>query len=210
MIPFDNREVSELFRGFGMKIIFILVVLLSAGPVTAQVRSNLEIMDSLVTVSVASNPVKSSFSGPVNLVINIPSEYQYFESRIAAAFKNINENITYNNQRSGNFILYSLESVTVEYREAGDNGFFSGRDFSRVINFRYSIVASEGSSGALRTLSYADQISEEDFAGAGSNIYPFTVAGLPEGSSWGYLLEPAIATAASAIVVYLFFSVRNN
>lgn len=86
-----------------------------------QVSSNISVMDSLIAESVAAYENQNSDGEPVHLAINLPGEYSYFEAKILKAFKNKYGAINYGGKREGNFILYSLESVSVEYLPNEEN-----------------------------------------------------------------------------------------
>ncbi|NUN08812.1 MAG: hypothetical protein HUU54_06520 [Ignavibacteriaceae bacterium] len=176
-----------------------------------QVSSNISVMDSLIAESVAAYENQNSDGEPVHLAINLPGEYSYFEAKILKAFKNKYGAINYGGKREGNFILYSLESVSVIYLPNEENSLFSQQKYKRKVNVRYKIVSAAGAGkDAGGELTHNDVITEDDLPELGNPVYPFTITPVPEENSWGYLLKPAIATAASAILVYLFYTVRNN
>lgn len=191
--------------------ILFLILLVIPRVAAGQVSPNISVMDSLILKSVAVYENQYLGGEPVNLAINLPGEYAYFEAKILKAFKNKYGTINYGGKREGNFVLYSLESVYVEYFPDEENSLFFPQKYNRKVNVRYKIVsAAAGGGDAEGILVYNDVITEDDLPKLGNPVYPFTIAAAPEDNTLGYLLKPAIATAASAILVYLFYTVRNN
>lgn len=198
-------------RKLNLTLIGLLVILLSAANIYGQVKTNLEIMDSLIGKSITDSKVKADIAGSSELAINIPADYSYFEAKILSAFRDKIPAIKYSNRREGQFILYSLELLRLEYRILSVGSFFTSNEYQRKISLKFSIKSSLSEEGeSSQELEYTDTIAEDDVKLIGNTVYPFTLAPLPDDEEWGYLLKPAIATAASAILVYLFYTVRNN
>ena len=103
---------------------------------------------------------------------------------------------------------YAIEEVKVDYRRA------RGKRIDRAVTLalRYTLTAPDGR--LLREErcrdTRADTIHRNDLAQVESTPFPETQASPPEAGWRRRYLEPVVITGATAIGVFLFFSLRSN
>ncbi len=109
---------------------------------------------------------------------------------------------------------FTLIELKVRYRHGNRDGFFGKRTIERSVSTVLAGKVYRTSSGELYYAgtvekSAKDQIAIDDFPRVEHEQINVTHGTLPTGGFMKKILEPAVVITATAIAIYLFFSVRS-
>ena len=105
-------------------------------------------------------------------------------------------------------LVYQIDEVRVDYQRQGRKRI--QRDITLAL--RYSFTNNNGQllSEERCTDSFTDVLDRNEVAAVESDAYPETKGDPPETGWVRRFLEPTVLTAATALTVYLFFSLRSD
>jgi hypothetical protein len=206
----------------GLIFLFLIVGLSTGGYAGESTdlppKTNLEIfhgqLDSLASELVG----KANLSRERNLSLNVRSSDSSMVARnmISEAFKRLGHNVffaTDGDRSEGATIDLAFVETAVRYGRAFRENILGERKAERTIstvisaNVR-SLLAEVLFAGNLSRTS-RDTISVSDIPDLENSSVPFTHGEAPEGGVFDNILAPAIILGASAVVIYLFFTVRS-
>jgi len=186
--------------------LFIYSTLLS------QTKSNFEIIDSLISISVKDVIQNIDYKKDYNLEFFGAENYKILKTTIVKDL--IDSNITIvESTNSDDKISYNLEQAEIKYLETFKDGLFGSFLVHRKADLTGSFfIYNEGEIEATKSFNYTleDSVLYSDVSQIENIAYTFTTAQLPEEPFFSSTLEPVIAIGTAAVAVYLFFNIRSR
>lgn len=185
-----------------------LVGLFIVAPSVRAQSTNLEVFQQLALQCLQATPdTAQAFR------FEAPSQMPYLRTALLNQWKSDNrlvfftDTTRYETPRNLPLLRYDIAQVALAYTRTGRKHI--RRDVT--LDLRYSLIASNGQALAEQTCTtpYTDIIPRKAAKQLGDPAYPETEAAIPAGWFRRYL-EPAVLTAATAVTVYLFFTVRST
>ena len=183
-----------------------LAVLLAfhiASPASGQ-ATNLELFQEMAVECLGSVP-----AGADSLVLDAPDTMPYLRSALTKLWQEGGRSIYLADSTALPIprLTYSVEEAAVEYVRRGKQ---IERRLHLDLGFTYTdpdgrLVSDDRCRGARSGL-----IGRADLARLEDAAYPETQAEAPPAGWFRRYLEPAVLTAATAVAVYLFFTLRSN
>jgi hypothetical protein len=206
----------------GLIFLFLLTGLstrLHAGESTdLSTKTNLEVFRSQLDSLASELLQRANLGQERNLFLNVRSSDSSLVVRnmISEAFKRLRYNVflaSHGNGSEGAAIDLAFVEIAVRYGRAFRENILGGRKAERTISTVISAnVRSAGNevlfAGNLARTS-RDTVSVGDIPDLENLSIPFTHGEAPEGGVFDNILAPAIIVGASAVVIYLFFTVRS-
>jgi hypothetical protein len=177
------------------------------------VRTNVEIIDELISVMMM--PVFTEIEGgsAVSLSVRFP-EYDWFvRHRLAVMLEN--EGFTVYTGNQVNEVVAALEigveKLTIRYGKTYGGGLWGTRMVERSAAAVFSVGLTVGGEESVirRDGTIRDDIPVKYINAVENNALPFTRDVHPGGTVLDRFIAPAIILSVTAAVVYLFFSVRS-
>lgn len=193
-------------------ILFLLIVAF-AGRISAQSKSNLEIIYSLIDRTVMK--VDSAIGGKQNIYLSItnPSMLDVLRPRIMEAFSLKGFVLLDKKNESVKSIDYTLVSANVEYKDSFSNGLFGGTLLQREVTLNGSILV-PSENGIIKPVRFSeaatDTVKLDELNTIESQTLPFTQAKVPSLPLLSNLWEPIIVVGTLIVTVILLFTVRSK
>ncbi|MCB0750034.1 MAG: hypothetical protein KDC52_01025 [Ignavibacteriae bacterium] len=193
--------------------LFLLSIGLLVSSVSAQTKTNLEVVDSLIGLSI--NKISNSVLDKSNefaLNFNSPEDYKIFNNSIVDKLQKSGFNLSEEKNRS-EILNYSIENIAVDYSDMFRDGIFGEYLIQRNINLNGSyFVISSGNLGNVNNYEYTfkDTVALNAVNSLQNIAYSFTSPEIPDEPFFSSLVEPTIAVGTAAIAVYLFFNIRSK
>lgn len=177
----------------------------------AQIKTNFEIVDSLISVSVKNISLELNKTEKYNFEFNGADEYKIFQNKVSSYF--VNDDVILAEDKQDGKLVYTLNEAKCNYSEVVKEGFFSGFLVNRKITI--SGAYSVNQNGLLgKSINFKiennDLVPFEDISRLENIAYPFASAEIPEEPFFSSVLEPAIAIGTAAVAIYLFFNIRSK
>jgi len=192
----------------------ILIILALNIVLNAQIKTNLEIVDSLLGVSVSEiNSLKIDKNLSFKFEFNSPQEYSAMSNSVIEKLQNVGFILNSEENSNSEILNYSIKNIFVEYPEMFRDGIFGEYLVNRKIKVEGSFYFS--SNGILGKVEKFDYNFSDTLALSGLNsvqniAYGFTSPEIPSEPFFSSLIEPTIAIGTAAVAVYLFFNVRSK
>lgn len=141
------------------------------------------------------------------LVLEAPDEMPYLRSTLVATWQDAGRQVYLPDGPTNEArVAFDVEEAAVRYARRGSQ---LAREVR--LTLRYTIARADGRVLAddRCALSRGDVIARGQVDAVQSNVYPETQSDLPRGGWFRRLLEPAVLTGATAVAVYLFFTLRS-
>lgn len=196
------------------KIVFILILFFSLQHF-AQNKSNLEIIYSLLNQSVIniSNNLIQDGNNAINLEFDNAKYFSVLKPAVIDYFQQKNISISNSTKDSSIDLNYFIEDIKVDYPNTFRDGIFGKYLAERKINLKgnYFLIQND-KVGQVNAFEYSnlDTIPYNEIPSLENIAYTFTTSKIPEEPFFSSLLEPVIVVGASAVAIYLFFTVRSN
>jgi hypothetical protein len=180
----------------------LLSLLLSS--VSAGQATNLELFQEMAVECLGGVPI-----GADTLLLEAPETMPYLRSALTNLWKEDERTIFLADSSAVPLPLlaYRIENSDVEYARRGKQ---IERRLKLDIRFTYTDrngrLMSDDRCSAVRT----GPVAMSDMAQIQDAAYPETQAEMPEAGWFRRYLEPVVLTAATAVAVYLFFTLRSN
>ncbi|MFZ4619707.1 MAG: hypothetical protein ACOYNS_04050 [Bacteroidota bacterium] len=193
-------------------LLFILSAICSAGEVP--VRTDREVMifisDSLMS-SIAAD-VKNFPS--VVLSEGKDSSASFFHPHFVHGLTKRNVPLFLKSDSTSTTLDLNVQGSSVFYGDVFTESFFGERQCKRSITITLTATISSNSDGKILlshsyTLSNIDTVAYSTVDQLSSSVIPAARYTRPELSFYDIVLEPAIVTVASGIIIYLFFTIRS-
>jgi len=187
------------------KIIFL--VIFSFSVLSAQTRSNLEIISSLVQNSVNQIENKHNLK-EFSYKYSSPENLNLFDG-MAKSYFGENSKI---NEESNAELHYSLNEIKVTYPDVFRDGIFGNFLLKRkiLLSGNYSIKNHESEKTGLINESFIDTVDYSKVNEIQNPSLNFTVGNVPDEPFLSGIWEPVIAIGAIAVTIFLFFSVQSK
>lgn len=142
------------------------------------------------------------------LVLDASDEMPYIRSALVETWQDDGREVYLPDATNGAArVAYEIEEADVRYVRRG-------RRLAREVRLtlQYTIANADGRLLADNRCAptRGDVIARADVDAVQSDAYPETLADLPPGGWFRRVLEPAVLTAATAVAVYLFFTLRST
>ncbi|MFZ1291882.1 MAG: hypothetical protein WAR79_17420 [Melioribacteraceae bacterium] len=196
-----------------MKLTILIILALNI-VLNAQIKTNLEIVDSLLGVSVSEiNSLKIDKNLSFKFEFNSPQEYSAMSNSVIEKLQNVGFILNSEENSNSEILNYSIKNIFVEYPEMFRDGIFGEYLVNRKIKVEGSFYFS--SNGILGKVEKFDYNFSDTLALSGLNsvqniAYGFTSPEIPSEPFFSSLIEPTIAIGTAAVAVYLFFNVRSK
>lgn len=195
------------------KILLTLILFLIVhGFLSAQSKTNTQLVDSLIYLSV--DKIVEQLKNEERLQLNFiaADDYSILKSKVILFLQKKSFEIVENNNNS-KILNYNLDDVKIMYKNVFRDGLFGsylvGRtaDISGLFNINV-----DGSVGKTTKFNYSlvDTVLYNDLSKLENIAYSFTSAEIPDEPFFSSTLEPAIAVGTAAVAIYLFFNIRSK
>ncbi|MEG8946147.1 hypothetical protein [Rosettibacter firmus] len=173
-------------------------------------QTNLDIYQKLISQSI--KQIDSLVSEKVvNLEIILPSSYLSLKPYIINSFSNNGFIITDNS--NSNFLIYSLNDLSVDYQNLESKNFFGDDKLIRKVSIGGQLIYISNNvlnnSFSIKQ-NYVDTIKLSDLEYFENKLYPFTQGKIPEQPLLKNLIQPVIIVGVLISTVILFFTVRSK
>ncbi len=182
--------------------------------VLAQTKTNLEIVDSLVSVSV--NDLIDSLQLENKQFIfqfNSPDDYKVFSNSVIKQLQDKGIVLLESTDSLKNILNYSIKNIHIEYGEVFRDGMFGEYLVERNVNINGSyFIQNLNYFNNIKNFGYSnkDIVVLSEINNLQNIAYSFTSPELPEEPFFSSMLEPTLAVGTAAIAVYLFFNIRSK
>lgn len=180
----------------------LLLLLASVAPAAGQ-TTNLELFQELAVECLGELP-----AGVDSLVITSPDRMPFVRSALVSHWQEDGRAVFLSDSvLAVPNLTYSIDEASVRYDRRG-------RRLARRIHLdlRYTLLNGMGRVLADDRCSgfREDVIARSSVDRVQHEAYPETVGALPQGGWFRRIVEPVVLTAAGAVVVYLFFTIRSG
>lgn len=196
------------------KIILFQIILFSLSlSMKAQIKTNLDIMNTLIDRSVADISNNINNESEIYLNYNSSGKYNLFKNRIVTDLqKKVNK--LWDKRGEGiNELSYSLSRAKVNYDDVIKDGLFGGYLVKRNISISGNYYLSGNGNVILSNNFEYSNIDTVDFDKLNeieNPAYPFSTGKIPSIPFFSGIWEPILALGTAAITIFLFFTVRSN
>ena len=180
----------------------------------AQVKTNLEVVESLVDTSAKNivKNIKETNNKELNLKFIASNDYSILQTELISELQK-NDFEILNNKKEQQTLNYTLNNAGVKYKNIFKDGILGAYLVEResAINGSF-FIEHNGRVGKVIKFNYtqSDTVLYDDIKSLDNIAYQFTSAELPSEPFFSSLLEPTIAIGTAAIAVYLFFNIRSK
>jgi hypothetical protein len=193
---------------------YLFVKLIVYSSLIGQSKSNLDVVDSLIGLSVKSisNSISDNNSN-FQIKFNLPKDYDVLSNSVIEKFQKNGINFIEQSNEKNDVINYQIENIKVEYPEMFRDGIFGEYLVNRKINLEGSyFINSLGNIGNVKQykFNYSDTVAFNDINTLQNIAYSFTSPEIPSEPFFSSLVEPIIAIGTAAVAVYLFFNIRSK
>lgn len=175
----------------------------------------MEIIYSLLNQSVIniSNNLIQDGNNAINLDFDNSTYFSVLKPTVIDYFQQKNISISNSKKDSLISLNYFIEDIRVNYSNTFRDGLFGKYLAERKINLKGSYFLNQNDKvGQVNAFEFSniDTIPYNEISSLENIAYTFTTSKMPEEPFFSSLLEPVIVVGASAIAIYLFFTVRSN
>lgn len=195
-----------------LKTIILLFIIVNS-VFLAQKKTNLEIVDSLLGLSVSQ--ISNTFQNKeqnYKFQFNSPEDYIALSNSILEKLQKNGFKFSTEVEQS-EILNYSIKNISVGYPEMFRDGIFGNYLVNRKIYFEGSFyLSANGKLGEVENFVYdvSDTLALDDINSVQNIAYGFTSPEIPNEPFFSSIIEPAIAIGTAAVAVYLFFNVRSK
>jgi len=198
------------------KIIFNLLTALfiSGSVVYAQLKTDIGIINRLVNRSVETILAEETGkNASMFLEYNSAPGLEFLRDRVALIVSNLKFEVVESENEADFKLKYSLEEAYSVYLDTFKDGFWGGYFVERetIIGGTYSLVKGSQvihsdniNSTVIDTLDYENALT------LGKSSSPFTRGDVPPEPFFSNIWGPVLAIGATAVAIFLFFSVRSK
>jgi galactose-1-phosphate uridylyltransferase len=190
----------------------ILSVLVFYSLSNAQSRTNFEIVDSLIHISVNEISKNLRNDGTYNLIFNSSEDYSILKPKVMSYLQQYEVELKENDKGLVD-INYNMNEASISYSEIFKDGLFG----NYLVKRRAEIVGSyfttyENSINRSIDFNYnlEDSVLYSEISRIENIAYSFTTSEVPEEPFFSSTLEPVIAIGTAAVAAYLFFNIRSK
>lgn len=179
---------------------------------TAQSKTNLELVDSLIHISINDLALNIGNEKLNTLIFNSSDDYSVLKSTVIRYLQNNNFELS-EDLNNHNKLNYTLEEIKINYSEVFRDGLFGAYLVGRSANIAGSYFkSSDGRIEDTRKFNFTlkDSVLYSDISRLDNIAYKFSSAEIPEEPFFSSALEPVIAIGTAAVAVYLFFNIRSK
>jgi hypothetical protein len=189
---------------------FALLLVVLTWPVSAQVKTNLQLFEALLDSSVVSMKNSFAYSKIDSVICILPSEAQTLSAYTLSAVKK-NTSTSSLEKAEPRIIMYTIEDVQIQYPEIGKYSFFGDNFLVRKAMLKGNMYTGT-KIDSIHHFSFAstDTIPLSEKGNVELQNNKFTTAPLPAEPIFSSLLEPVIGVATIAVTTYLLFTVRKT
>jgi hypothetical protein len=195
-----------------LKTIILLFIIVNS-VFLAQKKTNLEIVDSLLGLSVSQ--ISNTFQNKeqnYKFQFNSPEDYTALSNSILEKLQKNGFKFSTEVEQS-EILNYSIKNISVGYPEMFRDGIFGNYLVNRKIYLEGSFyLSANGKLGEVENFVYdvSDTLALDDINSVQNIAYGFTSPEIPNEPFFSSIIEPAIAVGTAAVAVYLFFNVRSK
>ncbi|MCL4551236.1 MAG: hypothetical protein M1495_22010 [Bacteroidetes bacterium] len=192
-------------------LFFSITICISS--LSAQTKSNLEVIYSLIDRSVAK--ADSAIGGKQNIFLSVtnPQTLDVLKPRVQEAFNSKGYVLLGQKDEAHKSIDYTLVSAKVEYKDSFSDGLFGGTLLLREISLAGSFSVEAGS-GIINPQWFSETITDtvnlDELNSIENQALPFTQAPVPSLPLLSNLWEPIIVVGTLIVTVVLLFTVRSK
>ena len=201
-----NRK-SKINLLSGLLLFFI------SGLSQAQIRTNLELFQSLIDSSLLQIKNNAGSANFDSIACVLPPDAQVLKSyTLLAGRKVFNNNNFISGSGQHKLIQFNIEDLHIRYPETGWYSFMGDYYLVRNAVVKGNYYYEDKNTDSLHhfNLSYTDTIPMLNRENVELQSLRFTTASIPPEPFFQSLWEPVIGITAIAISVYLLFTVRNS
>lgn len=205
----DKRKINTI----RLIVVFNLFI---AFPYFAQVKTNLEVIKSLVAKSAEQIAKNIEETNNKNFAIKFiaPNDYSILQTELISDLQKTGLTLFDKKQKTKlQTLTYTLNNASVKYKNIFKDGILGAYLVERESGVNGSFFIEENNKlGKVKEFNYtlSDTVLYDDIKSLDNIAYQFTSSELPSEPFFSSLLEPTIAIGTAAIAVYLFFNIRSN
>ena len=192
-------------------LFFSITICISS--LSAQTKSNLEVIYSLIDRSVAK--ADSAIGGKQNIFLSVtnPQTLVVLKPQVQETFNSKGYVLLGQKDEARKSIDYTLVSAKVEYKDSFSDGLFGGTLLLREISLAGSFSVEAGS-GIINPQWFSETITDtvnlDELNSIENQALPFTQAPVPSLPLLSNLWEPIIVVGTLIVTVVLLFTVRSK
>jgi hypothetical protein len=189
------------------------IFLLLGYNVSAQTKTNLEIIYSLLEKSVIKADSILNSSKTIFLSISTPQVLEVLKPKVIESFNKKGFAIKSSKEEVSAAIDYTIVSAKVEYKHPFTDGFFGAQCCEREIKYDYSLTATIGDKRIIPFAfenTYLDTIAISQISTIELQSLPFTQAVVPSQPFLSNLWEPIVVIGTLIGTIILLFTVRSK
>ena len=194
--------------------LFIAILFLAIGysNMNAQVKTNYEIVEQLIELSIQDMVSDLNLNKDYVLKFTGIDDYLTLESSVLKSLQEKNIKIV-TELNADNTINYSVENINLHYSEIFKDGLFGSYLVNRNLSYKatyFTSSKSEIGEAIEFNEKFQDSIFYSDLNRVQNLAYNFTYSELPEEPFFSSSFEPVIAIGTAAVAVYLLFNLRSK
>ncbi len=195
------------------KLSVLFLILASVANTFGQTKTNLEIINALISQSVAHADSILGGKQTINLKVETPSALEVLKPKIFEAFIAKGYSIKTGTDLSEKSVDYTLFTVKTEYENSYSDGIFGGTMVERNVMLDASLIIKSGDKPIMPVQfhkEYLDTVNLNNIHAVENQVLPFTHAELPSLPLLSNLWEPIIVVGTLTVTVILLFTVRSK
>jgi hypothetical protein len=170
---------------------------LAQGTIAAAGENGLSLPDDALIVIIEKSPLNDAI-----------------RSAVSRSFSDKNITLYFSSDSADTLLTFSLDEATLVYGTPFSSSFLGSKKVERTITVKADIALMTKAAQKVLfssevTRSVTDTVMLSDVGLLNDPTVPFTAVVLPANSFFDSIIEPAIITIASAVAVYLFFTIRS-
>ncbi len=177
-------------------------------------KTNFDIINDLIQISINEIPFPANDdSTRLYLEYESTPEYKILENRVILALSKNHKNLVLEQSMAEISLKYSIEKAISNYTDNFKDGLFGDFLIERETNLRGSYILSRDKSILFTddiNINRIDTVKYEDLTSKETSPPPFRQNDIPAEPFLYSLFGPAIALGATAVAVFLFFTIRSK
>jgi hypothetical protein len=197
-------------------VLFYFIGILTANPLYAQSKTNLDVFYSLSDSAVYSSIDNLHISpGKLNVRIISGDTFSVLQNHMLMTLESKKIDVVRDASPGAAELCYTVENAACSYSDIFRNGFLGQYNVKRELSLKgnYSFFSSPGAGSSHNfkfNYNYIDTVKLDDIKDLENISYRFTTGTIPAEPFFTGLFEPIFALGTAALAVTLFFTVRSK
>ncbi len=197
-----------------MQKLYFLFLIFSLTIISAQSKTNLELINSLIDTATEEIAGKlGSTDSEISLKVNSPAEIKFLQNRVNYSLKSKGLKAVTENDPAKLKLVFNLDNAATSYLQIIKDGILGKLLLERelIISGTYYLENDyKVENSAEFNYTVIDTVLLEDIKKLENSSLPFAKDELPSEPFFSGIIEPAVALGTAVVAVILFFTVRSN